>query len=169
DGELLKAICNEIGTENLDVIGMDTDKEAVHNASNSLSASNNSNIHLFNNDYLELFEGDTEYDLFSEIKKREDFWCSKNEEDGLKKVDMIIANPPYVRTQVLGADKAQDLGSKFNLKGRVDLYHVFLVAMTKHLKENGLLCVITSNRYLTTAGGKDIRKFLDENYEILEV
>lgn len=81
---------------------------------------------------------------------------------------MIIANPPYVRTQVLG-DKAQDLGSKFNLKGRVDLYHVFLVAMTKHLKENGLLCVITSNRYLTTAGGKDIRKFLDENYEILEV
>lgn len=169
EGELLKAIINEIDTENLEVIGMDTDKEAIHNASKSLSASNNSNIRLFNSDYLELFEGDTDYDLFSGIKIREDFWCSGEEEDGLKKVDMIIANPPYVRTQVLGAGKAQDLGSKFNLKGRVDLYHVFLVAMTNHLKENGLICVITSNRYLTTAGGKDIRKFLNENYEILEV
>ncbi|MGB3261849.1 TaqI-like C-terminal specificity domain-containing protein, partial [Paenisporosarcina sp.] len=29
--------------------------------------------------------------------------------------------------------------------------------------------VITPNRYLTTAGGKDIRGFLDENYEIIEV
>ncbi|MEC2020202.1 MULTISPECIES: Eco57I restriction-modification methylase domain-containing protein [Bacillus] len=169
DGELLKAICNEIGTENLDVIGMDTDNEAIHKASNYLSASNNNNIHLFNSDYLELFEGNIEFDLFSDIKTREGFWCSDEEEDGLKKVDMIIANPPYVRTQVLGADKAQGLGNKFNLKGRVDLYHVFLVAMTKHLKENGLICVITSNRYLTTTGGKDIRKFLDENYEILEV
>src|SRR5699024_5853841 len=97
------------------------------------------------------------------------YWNSEKEQDGLKKVDMIIANPPYVRTQVLGAEKAQDLGAKFHLKGRVDLYHVFLVAMTRHLKENGLICVITSNRYLTTAGGKDIRKFLDENYEVLEV
>lgn len=169
EGELLKAICNEIGTENLKVIGMDTDTEAIHEASNYLDASNNSNIHLFNNDYLELFDNETEFDLFSEVKMRDDFWGSNEEEDGLKKVDMIIANPPYVRTQVLGSEKAQDLGSKFNLKGRVDLYHVFLVAMTKHLKENGLICVITSNRYLTTAGGKDIRKFLDENYEILEV
>lgn len=169
DGELLKAICNEISTENIDVIGMDSDNEAIYNAYNNLSASNNSNIYLFNSDYLELFDDDTGYDLFSENKIREDFWCSDKEEDGLKKVDMIIANPPYVRTQVLGADRAQNLGSKFNLQGRVDLYHVFLVAMTKHLKENGLICVITSNRYLTTAGGKDIRKFLDENYEILEV
>ncbi|NQX46409.1 N-6 DNA methylase [Paenibacillus tritici] len=168
-GELLKAVCNEIGTENLQVIGMDTDKVAIDEASDYLNTSNNSNIHLFNSDYLELFDNDTEFDLFSSIKMREDFWCSTEEEDGLQKVDMIIANPPYVRTQVLGAEKAQDLGRKFNLKGRVDLYHVFLVAMTKHLKENGLICVITSNRYLTTAGGKDIRGFLDENYEILEV
>src|SRR5262249_28739274 len=46
-------------------------------------------------------------------------------------VDIIIANPPYVRTQVLGAEKAQELATLFGLRGRVDLYQAFLVAMTQ--------------------------------------
>jgi adenine-specific DNA-methyltransferase len=164
-GDVLKAMC-DVGDMRLEVIGMDTDEEAIQQAHNNLKEFDVGNIHLLNGDYLELFE--SHVDLFSDPGVKDDFWSS-DEEDNLRKVDMIIANPPYVRTQVLGADKAQNLGRKFNLKGRVDLYHVFLVAMTRHLKEKGLVCVITSNRYLTTAGGKDIRKFLDDNYEILEV
>jgi len=83
--------------------------------------------------------------------------------------DIVIANPPYVRTQILGTEKAQELARKFNLKGRVDLYYPFLMAMTESLKEDGLLGVITSNRYLSTKSGECIRKFLSENFEILEL
>ena len=83
--------------------------------------------------------------------------------------DVIIANPPYVRTQVLGSEKAQALARKFGLKGRVDLYYAFLIAMTNSLKDKGLLAVITSNRYLSTKSGESIRAFLTEHYEILEV
>lgn len=83
--------------------------------------------------------------------------------------DVIIANPPYVRTQVLGAEKSQRLAKKFNLKGRVDLYYPFLIAMTESLKEGGILGVITSNRYLSTKGGESIRKYLGENYDIIEI
>jgi len=83
--------------------------------------------------------------------------------------DVVIANPPYVRTQILGMQLSQMLAKKFNLKGRVDLYYPFLIAMTESLKEGGLLGVITSNRYLTTRSGESIRKFLSENYEILEL
>jgi len=83
--------------------------------------------------------------------------------------DIIIANPPYVRTQILGAKKAQYLAKKFNLKGRVDLYYPFLIAMTESLKEGGILGVITSNRYLSTKGGECIRKYLAKNYEIIEL
>lgn len=83
--------------------------------------------------------------------------------------DIVIANPPYVRTQILGTEQAQNLARKFNLKGRVDLYYPFLIAMTESLKENGILGVITSNRYLSTKSGESIRKFLSENYEILEL
>ncbi|MBB3838294.1 type I restriction-modification system DNA methylase subunit [Runella defluvii] len=83
--------------------------------------------------------------------------------------DIVIANPPYVRTQILGTEQAQSLARKFNLKGRVDLYYPFLMAMTESLKEGGLLGVITSNRYLSTKSGESVRKYLSENYEILEL
>lgn len=83
--------------------------------------------------------------------------------------DVIIANPPYVRTQILGAEKAQKLARKFDLKGRVDLYYPFLIAMTESLREGGLLGVITSNRYLSTKGGESIRKYLAKNYELIEL
>ncbi|MCK9401311.1 MAG: N-6 DNA methylase [Bacteroidales bacterium] len=83
--------------------------------------------------------------------------------------DIVIANPPYVRTQILGTEQAQALARKFNLKGRVDLYYPFLIAMTESLKDGGILGVITSNRYLSTKSGESIRKFLSENYEILEL
>jgi type I restriction-modification system DNA methylase subunit len=83
--------------------------------------------------------------------------------------DLIIANPPYVRTQILGAEKAQEIAKRFNLKGRIDLYYPFLIAMTNVLKKGGLLGVITSNRYLFTKSGESIRKFLLENYDPIEV
>jgi adenine-specific DNA-methyltransferase len=85
------------------------------------------------------------------------------------KYDAIIANPPYVRTQVLGAEKAQELADQFDLKGRVDLYYPFLIGMTEKLKEGGVLGVLTSNRYLTTKSGECIRQFLSDNFEILHV
>src|SRR5690554_4000728 len=83
--------------------------------------------------------------------------------------DIVIANPPYVRTQILGTEQAQNLARKYNLKGRVDLYYPFLMAMTESLKEDGIIGVITSNRYLSTKSGESVRKFLSENYEILEL
>ncbi|MBL7913935.1 MAG: N-6 DNA methylase [Bacteroidia bacterium] len=83
--------------------------------------------------------------------------------------DVVIANPPYVRTQILGTLQAQELAKKFKLKGRVDLYYPFLMAMTESLKEGGILGVITSNRYLSTKSGESVRKYLSENFEILEL
>jgi hypothetical protein len=87
----------------------------------------------------------------------------------LVKPQIIIANPPYVRTQILGAQRAQQLAQKYNLRGRVDLYYAFLIAMTEALEERGLLGVITSNRFLTTRSGESVRQFLDENYDLIEV
>lgn len=163
DGELLKAAATLFEENNVKLLGVDTDANAIQSASNYFGE--DSNVSLFKRDYLELFDN-YEADLFSLKQDESNDLVS---EGTLNLMDLILANPPYVRTQVMGADRAQELGEKFGLKGRVDLYQAFLVAMTQHLKVNGLICVITSNRYLTTAGGKDIRAFLDKNYEILEV
>ena len=43
------------------------------------------------------------------------------------------------------------------------------MAMTNALKKGGILGVITSNRYISTKSGSDIRKYLLDNYEIIEI
>ena len=65
----------------------------------------------------------------------------------LRQFDAVIANPPYVRTQVLGAATAQELARRFRLTGRVDLYHAFAKAIANVLKPGGILGLLTSNRF----------------------
>lgn len=83
--------------------------------------------------------------------------------------DVVIANPPYVRTQLMGSKKAQELASAFGLSGRVDLYHPFLIGAAESLVPGGLLGVITSNRFLCTRGGSAVREFLAKHFAVLEV
>lgn len=63
---------------------------------------------------------------------------------GTEYADIVIDNPPYVRTQIFGSEKAQQIAKRFNLKGSVDLYYPYL----NMLKKGKILSVITSNRYL---------------------
>ena len=71
--------------------------------------------------------------------------------------DLIVANPPYVRTQVIGAAETQRLGRVFGLAGRVDLYQAFLIGMTQALALGGAAGVIVSNRFMTTTGAAALR------------
>ncbi|MBW2453251.1 MAG: N-6 DNA methylase [Deltaproteobacteria bacterium] len=80
--------------------------------------------------------------------------------------DLIIANPPYVRAQVIGAKAAQKLADRFGLTGRVDLYQAFLLAMVATLDEGGVLGAITSNRFLCTRGAAAFRRALLAQLEI---
>ncbi len=162
DGILLSSIgrrFNEI-KRSYHLIGVDQEEDYLNVAKGKLESDQISSFELRKNDFLD------EIDLVTSQKS-----ISFNEETQSRNnfADIIIANPPYVRTQVLGAEKAQILARKFNLTGRVDLYYPFLIAMTHALKERGIIGVITSNRYLFTKSGSSVRRFLIENYEILEV
>jgi hypothetical protein len=85
------------------------------------------------------------------------------------KFDVIIANPPYVRTQIMGAINAQALASRFGLSGRVDLYHAFLLGMIEVLGDNGVAGIIVSNRFMTTKSGSAVRKVLREAVNLKHV
>jgi hypothetical protein len=71
--------------------------------------------------------------------------------------DLIIANPPYVRTQLLGAASARVLAEQFGLQGRVDLYFPFLLGICRALAPGGVAGVIVSNRFMTTRSGASVR------------
>lgn len=80
--------------------------------------------------------------------------------------DIVIANPPYVRTQTLGAEESRRLAAVFGLTGRVDLYHAFAVAMTESLREGGVLALLCSNRFMTTKGGGSLRRHLQARLDV---
>ncbi|MEC7753880.1 MAG: N-6 DNA methylase [Bacteroidota bacterium] len=164
EGELLLSIKKVLDDKNLEysLSGFDTNQSYLEEANSRFELLDSNKVRLKQGDFLELVDlSDNQLSLgFGDNKEDSKVNCS---------ADVIIANPPYVRTQVLGSKKAQELAKKFNLKGRVDLYYPFLISMTESLKEGGILGVITSNRYLSTKGGESIRKYLVENYEILEV
>jgi hypothetical protein len=80
--------------------------------------------------------------------------------------DLIIANPPYVRTQIMGATQAQLLAEQFSLAGRVDLYYAFILGMSQVLKPQGIAGIIVSNRFMTTRSGASVRQALFERFNI---
>jgi tRNA1(Val) A37 N6-methylase TrmN6 len=162
DGALLIAISKALRKRNLnfDLRGYDSNSKYLSVAKHNLQISNGINeANLFQGDFLEIIN----------LKKKQLTLFGSAEKSTNEFADLIIANPPYVRTQILGTEQAQNLSKKFDLKGRIDLYYPFLIAMTHALKEDGILGVITSNRYLSTKSGESVRKFLNDNYEILEV
>lgn len=83
--------------------------------------------------------------------------------------DLIIANPPYVRTQIMGAEQAQGLAAAFGLKGKVDLYHAFLIAIAQVLKPTGTAGIIVSNRFMTTTGGANLRRALRTQFGLRHI
>lgn len=153
DGSLLVSIAKQSNSRIEKLVGFDTNQEFIVQAKKNLEEVGISNFEIENEDFLE-------------ISKQNDLFSNKIVVDY---ADVIIANPPYVRTQNLGSKKSRQIAKDFNLDGKVDLYFPFLVGMTNILKKGGILGVITSNRYLTTKSGSGIRKFLSNNYDILEI
>ena len=162
DGALMISIGHQLQYLNkkFRLQGYDTNNEYLQSANINLSKNSITKFELINEDFLEKIDIESIQPTLNFERKN----MSMN-----NFADIVIANPPYVRTQVLGAEKSQFLAKKYNLKGRVDLYYPFLIAMTHALKEDGIVGVITSNRYLFTKSGSSIRKFLFKNYDILEV
>jgi methylase of polypeptide subunit release factors len=83
--------------------------------------------------------------------------------------DVVIGNPPYVRHE-----KIRELKPKLKVEGyksysgTADLYIYFFEQGYNLLKENGVLSYITSNKYTRAKYGKEFRKFVLENTNIIE-
>jgi hypothetical protein len=86
-----------------------------------------------------------------------------------QKYDFIIANPPYIRTQILGAEKAQDIAAFTGLNGRVDIYYAFLIVAERLLCSDGVAGFITSNKFMTIKAGQAVRQHLVNKTDILQV
>ena len=142
DGSLLSAIKDEVPSRRVSKIhGLDTSFEAIQSCRSRLPKSKT-------------------------VLGQEDFLAQTKTDN---KFDVVIANPPFVRTQVLGGKRAQELSEQFGLSGRVDLYHAFAAQIANALKPSGVMGLITSNRFLTTKSGLSMRRLLREKFSIESV
>jgi len=162
DGELLEALARAVPDsvrERLTLVGYDTDHDAVVEASRNLSGLGVKAVDVSAEDFLSLAAVDPSVNagLFAQQAER------------AIEADVIISNPPYVRTQVLGAEQAQQLARRFGLAGRVDLYHAFTMAMLSVLAPDGIIGLLTSNRFLVTKAGATMRRLLHDRLDLLAV
>jgi tRNA1(Val) A37 N6-methylase TrmN6 len=158
DGGLLVAITNALPKAVrrwITIEGYETDAGELAKAGSCLAQLGVGNVVLHNRDFL------SEEGISSLAESGGLF-----DEGPAEQYDVVIANPPYVRTQVMGAKKSQALSRQFGLTGRVDLYHAFAKAMTSVLKPGGVVGLLTSNRFLTIKSGACLREMFSSYFEI---
>lgn len=147
EGELLIAIIRKIiamkGNISIVAVGYETDATVASATKDRLSA-------LFPDAQVQIYADDflTTAETISD------------------KYDFIIANPPYIRTQILGSEKAKQIAQKIGLSGRVDIYYAFLIYTKRLLTDKGISGYITSNKFLTIKAGASVRDFMIDNYHI---
>ena len=160
DGELLISLIRNLhkhGISEIKAYGFETNHTSTEIARKRLEDTYpNINLTLQNRDFLEV------------CMEKGGIFGSKDifDDDEVPIFDLLIANPPYIRTQVLGAKTARALGKNFGLNGRIDMYQAFLVAMKAVLGPSSVAGVIVSNRFLTTRGSGKLREMLFDQYEI---
>lgn len=140
DGELLLAAAHFLARKNfrghVTLRGFDIDKSAIEIAHRRLGAQR-FEAELIHGDFLE---------------------HQRTMETG--SIDLIITNPPYVRTQQMGSEASRLLAEEFGLSGRVDLTHPFVSVTPRLLRDEGTLALLCSNRFLTTLAGSNVRRVL---------
>ena len=163
DGELLVSLLKLL-TKNsnlkVEVYGYETNLEAIEIALTRIKHKfPNVSVHFKPENFikfvLENFEDNDNRSLFSNITP--------------EKYDLIIANPPYVRTQIMGSSKSKTIAKQFGLSGRVDLYHAFILCIQKVIKPEGIAGIIVSNRFMTTKSGASVRRALIKHSNIHHV
>lgn len=84
--------------------------------------------------------------------------------------DYIVGNPPYIRLQNLTMEAREHIKNNFTSStGRFDIFTCFIEHGDKLLKQNGRLCLITSDKYLTANYGVGIRRYLVETGHVRKI
>ncbi len=192
DGQLSTAEKKRILLNN--IYGVDIDYNAVEVTKLSLllkcmegetEASINQQFKLFNERILPTLDDNIKsgnslistdyYDNqldFGEEKKIKPFSWKNSFPDVFRQggFDVVVGNPPYVRQELISAQKDYFQGHYQVFHGMADLYSYFIERSLKLLNPNGLYGVIVANKWMRANYGEPLRRFLKAHtlYEIID-
>ncbi len=144
DGNFLKALKGKKNIKNLDIVELETNE--ILKAKKILPCND------FNEDFL---------DFFMKYK-------------GKKNYDLIIGNPPYIKSKRLGESqikKCEEVHSIANLSDKKikNIWTSFLATSVLMLKPKGVLAFILPAEILQVNYAKEIRQFLKKHFSHIEI
>ncbi|MEI6533199.1 MAG: N-6 DNA methylase, partial [Candidatus Roizmanbacteria bacterium] len=101
--------------------------------------------------------------------KRADSMLEINENND--KVDILIGNPPYIRSQNIRSDYAKSLKDKYPeiISGNFDLSIIFIEHAIRTLTDGGIACYITTSKFMNSEYGKIICQKLANEVRVLNI
>ena len=110
------------------------------------------------------------------IKEDKPFKWNSEFKDILSKggFDMVIGNPPYINaiklSKIYGKQIKEYWKNRYDAaRGTYDIYILFFEQALNICKENGLVCFITPNKYLSSSYGKALRNLIASNYKLVRI
>jgi len=81
--------------------------------------------------------------------------------------DIVVSNPPYINISKIKSKNS--LKDKFKVNGNVDVGTLFYCIAYDYLDDNGVVCYVTSNKWLGSLSGAWVRKFIKEHFRIVRI
>jgi len=139
-------------------------KRALPNLSNNIKNGNS----LIESDILE--QQDLSMEEIKEIKPfdYEEEFPEVFEDGGF---DIVVGNPPYVRTQVMGSNTTEYSKTNYvaSSKGNFDIYVVFVEKAITILNDKGVMGYILPHKFFTARYGMPLRKLIAEKQNLKKI
>ena len=150
--------CQNLFPSNVKIIGADSDPVAISYVT-LLSWAFGYNWEIRNEDSL--LRGPATYDLFT----------SNWNQNGYSSFDILIGNPPYVRSATLDQNYSRQLRSYYHSisRGNYDLSVAFIEHAIKSLAPGGIAAYVLTNKFMTTNYGREICNMLAKETQILNI
>lgn len=81
--------------------------------------------------------------------------------------DIIIGNPPYISISKIKNKSL--LKNKFKIYGDIDIGTLFYRIAYDYLHDGGVVCYVTSNKWISSLSGAWVRKFINECFRIIRI
>jgi len=81
--------------------------------------------------------------------------------------DIIVGNPPYIN--ISKTTNKNLLKDKFKINGNIDIGTLFYRIAYDYLCEGGIVCYVTSNKWLGSLSGTWVRRFVKEYFRIVRI
>lgn len=112
--------------------------------------------------------------ISNDMVNNNDIACSINAFDyGTKKFDIIIGNPPYMKTEDIKTftplEKSIYEYAYRSAYKQYDKYFLFIERSLQLLNKNGIVGYILPNKFMKVGAGLELRKLLKENKNINEI